>query len=239
MSSIDYAHSVGGLADACYRRVANLQAQLAVAATPDLRNLLNQAILVTSPCVVQSGAAVSDAGDPTIAQIQARTAQLKREIDALRASASTAATSERTAMYAEVARKSGEMADLTERGEAARAKRGAEYDEIERSLAAQTAILTEIIAARSSWEEFRADIAPILSGGLTEFPGLSQMMTALELYKKGRTLGLDEAIGANDYPEAVERYRKACADWYAAFSSEYQPRINAYVDSKRVSERHR
>jgi hypothetical protein len=238
MSNIDYAQSLGGLVDACYRRIANLQAQLAVATTPDLRDLLNQAILVTSACVAQSSAAVKGAGDPTIAEIQVRSAQLQQEIDALRATASTAPTSERTAIYAEVARKSREMDKLTERAEAARAKRGAEYDEIERSLAAQTAILTEIIVVRRSWKQFRADISPILTTGLIEFPGLSLMMTALELYKKGRTLGLDETIGANDYPDAVAGYRKACADWFAAFSTQYQPRINAFMESKRAHQAH-
>jgi hypothetical protein len=239
MSSIDYAQSFDALAEAGPRRIANLQAQLAVATTPDLRDLLNRAILVTAYCVAQSRAAVKDAGDLTVAEIQGRAAQVQREIDALRATASTAATSERTAIYAEVARKSREMVKLTDRVEAARAKRGAEYDVIERSLAAQTAILTEIIWVRSSTEQFRADLSPILSGGLIiEFPGLSQMMTALELYKKGRTLGLDETIGASDYPDAVERYRKACADWFAAFSNEYQPRINAFVESKRANQAH-
>jgi hypothetical protein len=227
MSITDFAQSLGGLADAGHRRIANLQAQLVAADTPELRDLLNRTILVTTHCVAQSMATVKDAGDSSLAEIQGRAVQLRQQIDALRDTASTAADSEKSGIDAEIARKTREMTELLDRAKT-RAKRGAEYDEIARSLAAQAAILAEIIWVRSSSDQFSADLSPILVKGLIKFPGLSQMMKALELYKKGRTLGIDETIGADDYADAVERYWQACASWFGAFSSEYQPRINAF-----------
>jgi len=227
MSRTDFAQSLRGLAEAGNRRINNLQSQLVAATTPDLPELLNRAMLMTSHCVAQSMGAIKYAGDSSVAEIEGRAAQLRKEIEALRATASTARDSQRNAIDAEVDRKRREAADLLERAKA-RAKRGPEYDQIERSLAAQAAILAEIIWVRSSSEQFSADLAPTLAKGLIKFPGLSQMMKALELYKRGRTLGIDETIGADDYADALERYREACAGWFGAFLNEYQPRINAF-----------